>query len=74
MSIRLAIQKRNFELEKKIHTIKSKRIQDRDDPLTQMRNEERENRLNESGEQIVDKNNKGDEEDQAAAAISHKLG
>ena len=39
-----------------------------------MRNEERENKLNESGEQIVDKNNQGGEEDQAGATISHKLG
>ena len=50
MSIRLAIQKRNFELEEKVHAVKAKRIQERDDPLTQMRNEERENRLNQSSE------------------------
>ena len=48
--MRLAIQKRNFELEEKVHAVKSKRIAARDDPLSQMRNEERENRLDQSNE------------------------
>ena len=52
MSIRLVIQKRNFELEEKVHAVKIKSIPARDDPLTQMKNEEREKQLNESGEQI----------------------
>jgi len=46
MSIRLTIQKRNFELEEKVHAVKTKRVQERDDPLSLMRNEEREKRLN----------------------------
>ena len=49
-----------------------KRIAARDDPLTQMRNEEREKQLNESGEQAEAAEAK--DANDAQATITHKLG